>query len=135
LNKDYLQENVSMRRNRWIAAALLGLGYTVLPIIPAFAGYGAFAWDRGAGKYGASWNQQSPLLAMKAAIRDCGASRCRVVSTLGPRICGALATTEDGRHAGAAKRKDRATARLAALKNCEKNNAGACIVRAADCNK
>ena len=71
----------------------------------------------------------------KAAIRACGASRCRVVSTLGPKMCGAMATTEDGKHAGAAKRKDSAAARLAAVKNCEKNNAGACIVRAAGCNK
>ena len=124
-----------MRRSLWPAAALLSLGYTLLPPTAAFAEYGAFAWDRGAGKYGASWNQQSSLLAMQATIRDCGASRCRVVSTLGPKMCGALATTADGKHAGAAKRKDSAAARLAALKNCEKNNAGACIVRAADCNK
>ena len=76
-----------------------------------------------------------PTIVSQAAIRDCGASRCRVVSTLGPNMCGALATTEDGKHAGAAKRKDSAAARLAALKNCEKNKAGACIVRAANCNK
>ena len=124
-----------MRRSLWPAAALLSLGYTLFPATPAFAEYGALAWDRGAGKYGASWNQQSSLLASQTAIRDCGASRCRVVSALGPKMCGALATTEDGKHAGATKRKDSAAARLAALKNCEKNNAGACVVRAANCNK
>jgi hypothetical protein len=50
-------------------------------------------------------------------------------------MCGALATTEDGKQAGAAWRKDRATARLDALESCTKANAGECIVRATDCNK
>jgi hypothetical protein len=58
-----------------------------------------------------------------------------VVGRVGPRMCGALATTEDGKHAGAAWRKDREAARLAAVKNCDKDQAGECIVRATDCNK
>ena len=44
-------------RRLWIVVALLAFGYTLLPAIPASAGYGAIAWDRGTGKYGASWNQ------------------------------------------------------------------------------
>ena len=44
-------------RRLWIAVALLAFGYTLLPTIPASAGYGAIAWDKGTGKSGVSWNQ------------------------------------------------------------------------------
>jgi hypothetical protein len=124
-----------MRNGLWTAVALLGLGYTLLPAIPALAGYGAIAWDRGTGKYGVSWNQPTPRRAEEAALGECGASGCKVVGEVGPAMCGALATTADGKHAGAARRKDRDAARLAALKNCNKDQAGECTVRATDCNK
>jgi trypsin-like peptidase/uncharacterized protein DUF4189 len=97
--------------------------------------YGAIAWDRGSGKYGVSWNQPTPKRAEEVALSECGADGCKVVSRIGPAMCGALATTEDGKHAGAAWRKDRADARLASLTNCEKDKAGDCIVRVTDCNK
>ena len=122
-------------RRLWIVVALLALGYTLLPAIPAAAGYGAIAWDRDTGKYGVSWNQPTRKGAEEAALGECGASGCKVVGRVGPRMCGALATTEDGKHAGAARRKDREAARLAAVKNCDKDKAGECIVRATDCNK
>jgi Domain of unknown function (DUF4189) len=122
-------------RRLWIVVALLAFGYTLLPAIPASAGYGAIAWDKGTGKYGASWNQPTPQRAEEVALGECGASGCKVVGKVGPRMCGALATTQDGKHAGAARRKDREAARLAAVKNCDKDQAGECIVRATDCNK
>src|SRR6516162_3174101 len=115
-----------MRSKLWTALALLALGYTLLPALPAFAGYGAFAWDRGTGKYGASWNQQTPRRAEEVALGECGASGCKLVAKIGPAMCGALATTADGKHAGAAWRKDRETARLEALKSCDKSKAGEC---------
>lgn len=124
-----------MRSRLWTAVALLALGYTLLPAIPAFAGYGAFAWDRGTGKYGVSWNQSTSKRAEEVALGECGASGCKVVAKIGPVMCGALATTADGKHAGAAWRKDREAARLAALKSCDKDQAGECLVRATDCNK
>jgi hypothetical protein len=124
-----------MRRIVWTAVALLAFTYTLLPTLPAFAGYGALAWDRGTGKYGVSWNQSTAQRAEEVALGECGASGCKVVSKIGPKMCGALATTEDGKHAGAAWRKDREAARLAALRNCEKDKAGECVVRATDCNK
>lgn len=124
-----------MRRIVWTVIALLAFGYTLWPGIPAFAAYGAIAWDRDTGKYGASWNQATPRRAEEVALSECGASGCKVVSKIGPARCGALATTEDGKHAGAAWRKDREAARLAALKNCEKDKAGDCTIRATDCNK
>jgi hypothetical protein len=122
-------------RRLWIVVALLAFGYTLLPAIPASAGYGAIAWDRDTGKYGASWNQPTGKRAEEAALGECGASGCKVVGRVGPRMCGALATTEDGKHAGAAWRKNREAARLDALKSCDKDKAGECVVRATDCNK
>lgn len=124
-----------MGRMTWTVIALLALGFTLLLQPSAFAGYGAIAWDRDTGKYGASWNQPTRQRAEEAAVGECGASGCKVVSRLGPRMCGALATTEDGKHAGAAGRRDREAARLSALKDCQKNNAGECVVRATDCNR
>jgi hypothetical protein len=124
-----------MRRTVWIVVALLAFGYTLLPAMPAHAGYGAIAWDRGTGKYGVSWNQATAKRADEIALGECGTTGCKIVSKIGPARCGALATTEDGMHAGAAWRKDREAARLAALNNCQKDKAGECIIRATDCNK
>jgi hypothetical protein len=101
----------------------------------SFAGYGAIAWDQSTGKYGASWNQPTKKGAEGAALGECGASGCQIVARIEPRMCGALATTQDGKHAGAAWRKDRETARLDALAACEKNKAGECVVRSTNCNK
>ena len=122
-------------RRLWIVVALLAFGYTLLPTIPASAGYGAIAWDKGTGKYGVSWNQPTGKRAEEAALGECGASGCKVVERIPPARCGALAVTKDDKQAGAAWNKDREAARLRALKNCQKNNAGECIVRVTDCNK
>ena len=124
-----------MRRATLATAALFGLGSVQLTAVSALAEYGAIAWDRETGKYGASWNQDTPKRAAEVALGECGATGCKVVIHPGRRECAALATNEDGKYAGGAARKDRASARLAALKNCEKGKAGECIVRVTDCNK
>ena len=124
-----------MHSRIWTAVALLAFGYTLFPAFPALAGYGAIAWDRGTGKYGVSWNEPSPKRAEEVALGECGASGCKVVHKIAPKACAALATTEDGKHAGAASRKDREAARLGALKACQNDKAGECIVRSTDCNK
>ena len=124
-----------MRRTFWTAVALLALGYTLLPAIPALAGYGAVAWDRGTGKYGASWNEPTGKAAEEKAQSECGTSDCKIVARVRPGMCGALATTKDGKHAGTAWRKNGDAARLAALKSCANNNAGECVVQTTDCNK
>jgi len=103
--------------------------------LPWFGEYGAIAWDRGTGKYGASWNQSSPKRAEEAALGECVASGCQIVARIGPRMCGALATTQDGTRAGAAWRRDREAARLAAFENCRKDQAGECVIRTTDCNR
>jgi hypothetical protein len=124
-----------MRSRLWTAIALLAFAYTLLPAVSASAGYGAIAWDKGTGKYGASWNQSTGKRAEEVALGECGASGCKIVARIRPAMCGALATTEDGKHAGAAWRKDREAARLAAVRNCDKDQAGECLVRATDCNR
>jgi hypothetical protein len=103
--------------------------------VPAFAEYGAIAWDRETGKFGASWNKATAQDAAKSALSDCGATGCKVIMRTGRAMCAALATTETGKYAGAAPRRDREAARLAALKACQKGDAGECIVRVTDCNK
>jgi hypothetical protein len=124
-----------MRRLTQAAVAtLLGLGVVQLTARPALAEYGAIAWDQSTGKYGAIWKQPAQARADEMAIGECGASGCKIVKRIGPKMCGALALSEDGKMAGAASRKDLDTARLAALKACPKK-AGECIVRVSDCNK
>ena len=124
-----------MRRATLAAAGLLALALTQLTAMPAFAQYGAIAWDKETGKYGASWNQDTPKRAEEVALGECGATSCKVVIRPGRRECAALATTENGKYAGGAARRGRDDARLAALANCKKGKAGDCTIRVTDCNK
>lgn len=101
----------------------------------ALGHYGAIAWDQDTGRRGWSWNQDSPTRAEEMALSGCGSSGCRVILRPGAAMCGALATNEAGKYVGAASRKDRDAARLAALANCQKGNAGDCTVRVIDCNR
>ena len=123
-----------MRRATLIATVLLGLGSVLLTGEPAFAEYGAIAWDKETGKYGASWNKATAERAAEGALSECGATGCKII--IRPtRFCAALAATADGKVVGASARKNRDDARLAALKDCQKRKAGECIVRVTDCNK
>jgi Domain of unknown function (DUF4189) len=116
------------------ATFLLGLGWMLMLAAPALAEYGAIAWDEETGKYGASWNQDTPKRAAEKALSDCGATGCKVI--IRPTtVCAALATAADGKAAGAAARKNRDDARLAALKGCQRRKAGECVIRVAECNK
>ena len=105
------------------------------PTVPSGTGYyGAIAWDENTGRRGWSWNQGSPARAEEVALSECGASGCKIILRAGRAMCGALATTETGKYVGAASRRDRDAARLAALTDCPKGNAGTCIIRTSDCN-
>jgi hypothetical protein len=115
--------------------ALLGLVSVPLTAVPAVAQYGAIAWDKETGKQGWSWNQQTQARADEVALSACGTTGCKVIMRTGRRECAALASNEAGKYVGAASRKDRDAARLAALANCKKGNAGECTVRVTDCNK
>jgi hypothetical protein len=118
-----------------LATAVLGeLGSMLLTAVPARAEYGAIAWDAATGKAGASWHEAAAKRAAEAAISECGASGCKVVTTIGPGMCGALASSDDGKKVGAAARKTRDAARVAALKDCPKTS-GECTIRLSDCSK
>jgi len=97
--------------------------------------HGAIAWDRQSGRRGWSWNQPTMHRAEEVALSECGASGCEVITRTGRGACGALATTENGKYVGAASRNEREAARLAALANCNKGNAGECAVRFTECNR
>jgi ABC-type sugar transport system substrate-binding protein len=104
---------------------------------PAFAAFGAFAYDESTGKYGASWNQATEKEADAAALKGCASDKCKIVFRTAASQCGALAATENGKAWGGAKRPKREEAEKAALANCQKRvKAGAeCKVKTADCNK
>ena len=121
-------------RRLWTVIALLAFGSALLPVLPAFAGYGAIAWDPDTGKSGWIWNQSTREKAAAGAIRECGASGCQLV-VKPTTLCAALATTANRRFVGAAARKTGDAAWVAARANCEKGKAGECILRVSDCNK
>jgi serine/threonine-protein kinase len=123
-----------MRRPPSTAALLPVLLLLLFAAAPAFAGYGAIAWDKETGKRGWSWNQATQQQADKTALSECGASGCTVIIRVGPGRCGALATTADGKQAGGAARKSRDQARFTALKGCPKKS-GECVIRVSECNK
>jgi Domain of unknown function (DUF4189) len=118
-----------------ITAAMLALAPILLAATPALAGYGAIAWDKETGKRGWSWNQPTAQKAAEVALSECGASGCKVIIRTSAGQCAALATIDTGKFVGAAARKTKDEARVAALANCQKGKAGDCIVRVSDCNK
>ena len=81
-----------MRRIPLTAALVLAFGLALLAAAPAFAGYGAIAWDKETGKHGWSWNQSTQRRADEIALSQCGGSGCKIVTRIGSGRCGALAT-------------------------------------------
>jgi hypothetical protein len=79
------------------------------------------------------FDQATAQFADEAALGECGATGCKVIMRAGPAMCVALVTNENGRYVGAASRRYSATARLAALTNCQKSDAGSCVVRMSGC--
>src|SRR6516225_1949948 len=108
---------------------------TTTPVSPSLSQYGAIAWDEGTGKRGWSLNQDTPQRAAEVALGACGAAGCKVIVSTGPAMCSAVAATENGKYIGAASRADRNDARLAALANCQKGNAGECAIQLTTCNQ
>lgn len=107
----------------------------LFPVVPAFAGYGAVAYDETARKSGYAWDEESQKSANEAAKRDCGSDTCKVRFGVGPKLCGALASPDSGPAWGGAVRKSVDEAKLAALKNCQKHAREKCVVRESKCNK
>src|SRR5207302_3958505 len=127
------------RRGWQMRIGALSAGVTaalfVLGTAPALAGYGAFAHDEASGKYGFSWNEANQKQADDAAIKSCNTTACKVVFRLGPKLCGAIAMTDDGKIWGGSTRPTRAAAELAAIQGCQKRTKVQCQVKGAECNK
>ena len=121
-----------MRGITLCVTALVGLMFCAAT---ARAEYGAFAYDAATGKYGDSWNERDQRAADQAALKGCRSDNCKVVFQVGPRHCGAIAMTENGKIWGGADRDARDAAKLAALENCQKRTKEQCIVRANECNR
>jgi hypothetical protein len=102
---------------------------------PAFAGYGALAFDEAAKKFGMSSNEESARKAEEIAMKICGTDKCKVVFRTVAKECGAIALGETGNAWGGGKHPDRARAELAAMQNCQKHTKGQCKVRSAECNR
>jgi Domain of unknown function (DUF4189) len=115
------------------AAAVIAL-LGVAGAQPAFAQYGSIAFDNHSGRWGVSWNQRSPRRADGVALGECGTPGCSVRVRTGPGMCGALATTANGRGWGWATRRRREWARRQAMDECLHYNYGACYLRAWNCN-
>ena len=104
---------------------------------PAFASFGAIAYDQATGRYGFSWNEQTQDRANGLARKDCGSDSCRVIP-VPPARCGALATTDNPKEStawGASIKDQKAAAELGAMQDCQKHTAGQCKIRGSECNR
>jgi hypothetical protein len=115
------------------------VGFSVILVLaaaPAFAGYGALAYDEQSRKYGLSSDEVSQAKADDVAMKECGGGKCKIVFRTVPRECGAIAIGEGDTTAwGAGKRSQRAAAELDAVNNCQKRTKDQCKVREAACNR
>jgi hypothetical protein len=128
------EEDGSMRRATIIAACISAL-LVAFAAAPAFAANGALARDDDSGKFGLSSNEVNQTKADDVAMKICGSDKCKIVFRTVARECGAIATAEDGKVWGGAKRGQKAAAELAAMENCQKRVKGQCKVRGAECNR
>jgi uncharacterized protein DUF4189 len=111
----------------------------MLVAAPAFAGFGAVAYDQNSGRYGASWDEPTQAKAYELALKQCASPDCRV-HVVEPKGCGALALTDkdkDGHiYWGGADRETLARAKEDAIAHCKTHTAtGNCTVRISGCNK
>jgi hypothetical protein len=125
-----------MRRTRITAVGFSAI-LVMLAAAPAFAGYGALAYDEESKKYGLSADEVSQAKADDVATKECGGDKCKIIFRTAPRQCGAIATEppEAGTAWGAGKGPQRAAAELDAVTNCQKRTKGQCKVREAACNR
>jgi hypothetical protein len=123
-----------MRRTRMIVLGFSAI-LVMLAALPAFAGYGAVAFDEKTAKYGFAWNEDTQKSADETALQACNSADCKVVFPVPPRRCGALATGEKGNAWGGRVDASRDAAKLRAIEDCQKHTSGKCVLRGSDCNR
>ena len=107
----------------------------IIAAAPAFAGYGAVAFDEKSAKYGFAWNEATQKSANDAALQACNSADCKVVIPVPPRRCAAFASGEKGNAWGGNVGASRDVAKLHALESCQKRTSGKCVLRGSDCNR
>jgi Domain of unknown function (DUF4189) len=120
---------------RWAMLAAAAASVVLLAAGPARAGYGAFALDNAAHKYGYSDNQPDQQHADRLALEKCKSSGCKIVFRVGPRRCGALAASGTSTAWGGAVRPTREAAGETALRDCGKRTSAHCRLLHAICNR
>ena len=125
-----------MRRAISPTTAMLALASILLAATPALAAYGAIAWDK------AERQARLELERAYAAKGRRGARSANAAPAGARSSCAPVPVNvppwrrlTTGKFVGAAARKTKDDARLAALANCQKGKVGDCIVRVSDCNK
>jgi hypothetical protein len=124
-----------MRRAILNATGLAAALFVLATAAPAFAGYGALAFDEQARKYGLSSNEETQGKADDVAMKICGTDKCKIVFRTSARECGAIAMANAGTGWGAGKRANRAAAELGAMQSCQKHTKGQCKISSVECNR
>jgi hypothetical protein len=117
-----------------IAAALLGFAMVLGTTLPAYADFGAIAFEAKTGKRGWSIREPTPQRADAAALKACGSGDCKVVLRIAPKRCVAVAGIQGNTIMGAAARPARDAAINAALADCRKRASADCVIQFSDCN-
>jgi hypothetical protein len=118
-----------------LTASVLAAGLALATAMPAWAGYGAIAFDQQNGHEGAAWNQPTAAQANEMALKACATGACRV-HPVAPAGCGALARNTAGKGWGGADRQTLSDAEHTAMLLCQKHTGNrACKVVAQGCNK
>jgi len=122
-----------MRRATPIAVAMLIIALAAAG--PAYAGFGAIAYDQYSGKLGASFDQPTPAQANEMALKQCDSADCRV-NPVEPKGCGALALSDKDKAWGGADRRSLEEAKRDAVQHCQTHTQeGTCTVKVSGCNK
>ena len=117
-----------------VAAAVLSLGIALSAALPAYADFGAIAWDAKSGKRGWSIHEATQQRADAAALKACSSGDCKVVSRVGPARCVGVSGIAGKTIIGVAIRPVRDAAINAALGDCRKRASADCVVQFSDCN-
>ena len=104
-----------------LLAVLVGI---VAIAAPAFAEYGAIAYDDKTCAWGRAWNFPDQAGADARALSECASSssNCKVIARMGVGECGAVAAMEVCSGYGWATRPSISEAQLIALQQCLKAN-------------
>jgi len=103
---------------------------------PAFAGFGAVAYDEANRKLGFASNEETQKRADEVATKECGGSEaCKIRFRSGAKSCSAFAAPEKGSAWGGSVKPNLDSAKLSALENCQKHTKERCTVLESACNK